>query len=101
MQRRFILKLSKKETLHDDEITKLLNDADFIFRMGKTNNSVSDKLQLLILKLLIILWAQDDDEDLVIMEEKLQLIDDVRQELTFLRAKYFKEIFNRKTGIVF
>ena len=95
------MKLSQNETLHDNEITKLLKDTDLIFRIGKKNKSVSDKLQLLILKLLIILWEQNDDEDLVIMEEKLQLIDDVRQELTFLRAKYFKEIFNRKTGIVF
>jgi hypothetical protein len=84
----------------DDEIAKLLNDTDFIFRIGKSNNSVSEKLQLLILKLLIVLWEQDDDEDIEAMEEKIQIIDDVRHELAFLRAKYFKEIFNWKMGTV-
>ena len=100
-RRRSKLKLSQNENIHDDEIAKLLNDTDFIFRIGKPNNSVSEKLQLLILKLLIVLWEQDDDEDIEAMEEKLQIIDDVRHELAFLRAKYFKEIFNWKMGTVF
>ena len=102
-QCRFYLKhkLSQNENTHDDEIAMLLKDTDIIFRIGKPNNSVSEKLQLLILKLLIILWEQDGDEDLEVMEEKLQIIDDVRHELAFLRAKYFKEIFNWKMGTVF
>ena len=100
-RRRSKLKLRQNENIHDDEIATLLNDTDFIFRIGKTNNSVSEKLQLLILKLLIVLWEQDDDEDIEAMEEKLQIIDDVRHELAFLRAKYFKEIFNWKMGTVF
>lgn len=98
---RFKLKLSQNENTHDDEIAQLLNDTDFIFRIGKSKNSVSEKLQLLILKLLIILWEQGEDEDIKAMEEKLRIIDDVRHELAFLRAKYYKVIFNRNMGVVF
>lgn len=100
-QRSSKLKLSQKVKIHEDKNSKLLNDTDILFRIGKSNNSVSEKLQLLILKLVIVLWEQDEDEDIEAMEEKLQIIDDVRHELAFLRAKYFKEIFNWKMGTVF
>jgi hypothetical protein len=101
-QPKYKSKLSQNENFHDDKINQLLKDTDFIFRIGKSNKSGSEKLQLLILKLLIILWDENgDDNDLKVMEKKLQIIDDVRHELTFLRAKYFKEIFNQKMGNVF
>ena len=44
---------------------------------------------------------EDLKHKIEVMEKKLQSIDDVRHELTFLRAKYFKEIFNLKMGKVF
>lgn len=104
-RRKFKLKLSQNNNNYDEvEISKLLNDTDFIYKIGKPNSSVSEKLQLLILKLLIILWEHDEIEkieDIEIMDEKLQIIDDVRHELSFLRAKYYKEIFTRKTRLVF
>ena len=96
------MKLSQNKNRHDDKtISVFLNDNNFIFRIGNPKSSVSEKLQLLIFKLLLVLWEQDEDEDIRAMEKKLQVIDDVRHELTFLRAKYFKEIFNRKTVSVF
>jgi len=99
---RYKMKLSQNINRKDDpEISVLLNDNDFIFRIGNPKSSVSEKLQLLIFKLLLVMWEQDEDEDIMVMEKKLQVIDDVRHELTFLRAKYFKEIFNRKTVSVF
>ena len=86
-----------------DEIEGLLRDNDFIFRIGKPKSSVYDKLQLLVLKLLILLWTHDEGEDegLESMEEKMFLIDDIRHELAFLRAKYYKRIMSTKAGLRF
>lgn len=84
-----------------EEIARLLRENDLIFRIGNPNSTVSDKLQLLILKLLIILWDTDNEEDLDKMEEKLRIIDDVRHELAFLRARYYKQIFSNKAGLKF
>ena len=86
---------------NNDELAKFLRDNDLIFRIGSPNSSVSEKLQLLILKLLIILWEKDDEDDLEKMEEKLRIIDDVRHELAFLRARYYKQIFSNKAGLKF
>ena len=83
------------------DLSNMLRDNNFILRIGKYNHTVSEKLQLLILKLLLILWEEDNNEDLTTMEEKLQIIDDIRHELAFLRAKYYKEIFNQKVGVKF
>ena len=58
-------------------------------------------MQLLILKLLILLWDQADTDDLDVMEKKLSLIDDIRHELTFLRAKLYKKTLEKKAGILF
>ena len=35
------------------------------------------------------------------IEEKLRIIDDVRHELAFLRARYYKQIFSNKAGLKF
>lgn len=86
---------------NNDELAKFLRDNDLIFRIGSPNSSVSEKLQLLTLKLLIILWEKDDEDDLEKMEEKLRIIDDVRHELAFLRARYYKQIFSNKAGLKF
>ncbi len=53
------------------------------------------------MKLIILLWEEKEEEDLEKMEEKLRLIDDIRHELSFLRAKYYKELFNKKFDIKF
>jgi hypothetical protein len=96
------MKLGQNENRqYDNKLGSFLNDTDFIYRIGKSNNTVSEKLQLLILKLLIILWEQDENEDIMTKERKLQIIDDVRHELIFLRAKYYKERLNLKMGILF
>jgi len=93
--------LSDTNTNNNEELAKFLRDNDLIFRIGSPNSSVSEKLQLLILKLLIILWEKDDEDDLEKMEEKLRIIDDVRHELAFLRARYYKQIFSNKAGLKF
>jgi len=93
--------LSDTNINNNDELAKFLRDNDLIFRIGSPNSSVSEKLQLLILKLLIILWEKDDEDDLEKMEEKLRIIDDVRHELAFLRARYYKQIFSNKAGLKF
>ena len=96
------MKLSQEENQPDNEdLTQFIKDNEIIFRIGGSKKSVHDKLQLLILKLLIILWEQSEDEDLEEMEEKLKIIDDVRHELTFLRAKYYKDIFSKRAGLSF
>jgi hypothetical protein len=98
----FKIELSHTETRSpDNTLVNLLEDANFIYRIGKRNNTVSEKLQLLILKLLIILWEHDDNEDIMAKESTLQIIDDVRHELMFLRARYYKEILNLKMGVLF
>jgi hypothetical protein len=93
--------LSDTNLNNNDELAKFLRDNDLIFRIGSPNSSVSEKLQLLTLKLLIILWEKDDEDDLEKMEEKLRIIDDVRHELAFLRARYYKQIFSNKAGLKF
>ena len=94
--------MSQSENNFDtQDLAEILRTNDFIFRIGKYTPSISDKLQLLILKLLLILWEEDKEEDLISMEKKLQLIDDIRHELAFLRAKYYKQFFNKKVGMKF
>jgi hypothetical protein len=94
--------LSQEENQPENEdLSQFIRDNEIIFRIGGPKKSVHDKLQLLILKLLIILWEQGEEEDLEEMEEKLKIIDDVRHELTFLRAKYYKDIFSKRAGLSF
>lgn len=73
---------------------------DLIFRISRPKLSRADNLQLLALKLIIMLWENEDD-NLEKMEEKLNLIDDIRHELSFLRAEYYKKIFTEKAGLNF
>ena len=79
----------------NDEFVKLLKENDIIYRIGSPKMTLSERLQLLIFKLIILLWEESDD-DMETMEEKLQLIDDIRHELSFLRARYYKEVFEKK-----
>ena len=88
--------MSIDQIIESDEFQSILRDANFILRLGTRTRTLSEKLQLLILKLLILLWEEGQEESLQIMEEKLELIDDIRHELTFLRAKYYKEVFNKR-----
>ena len=64
---------------------------------------MSERLQLLIFKLIILLWEEDEghEKNVEKMEEKLNLIDDIRHELTFLRAKYYTELFTKGAGLKF
>jgi len=74
-------------------------DDDLTFIVRKPKVSVYKKLQVLILKLLILLWDENEQEELESLEEKLELIDNIRNELSFLRAKYYKKVINAKLGI--
>ena len=94
--------MADKENKFDpDTLAEILDDSDFIFRIGKKKKSYSEKLQLLILKLLILLWEQEETEVLEVMEDELSLVDDIRHELTFLRAKLYKKILEKKVGLIF
>ena len=84
----------------NEELLDLIKEKALIFRIGSPKISLSERLQLLIFKLIILLW-DEDEEDIDKMEEKLTLIDDIRHELSFLRARYYKDIFNKKTGLKF
>ena len=84
----------------NEELLDLLKEKALIFRIGSPKRSLSERLQLLIFKLIILLW-EEDEEDIDKMEKKLTLIDDIRHELSFLRARYYKDIFNKKTGLKF
>jgi hypothetical protein len=93
--------LNDTENEHiNEELLDLIKEKAFIFRIGSPKRSLSERLQLLIFKLIILLW-DEDEEDIDKMEEKLSLIDDIRHELSFLRARYYKDIFNKKTGLKF
>ena len=98
---RLVLKLnaSNQDNI-SEELAKLLEENDFIYRIGSPNRTLSERLQLLILKLIILLWEEDEDH-IENMEEKLKLVDDIRHELTFLRARYYKQVFTKGTGIKF
>ena len=101
----FYFKLTELEysehRFYGEELESILNEFNYIFRIGGQTKSISEKLQLLIMKLIILLWEEKEEEDLEKMEEKLRLIDDIRHELSFLRAKYYKELFNKKFDIKF
>ena len=55
-----------------------------------------EKLELLFLKTLEIVMEYDENADLDVLENCLSIIDQIRGELTFLRAKIYKEIFRKK-----
>ena len=98
----YLFELAHPENQSDEEkIAQLVRENDFIFRIGAPNKSYFEKLHLLTLKLIILIWEQGDTEDLEAMEKKLDLIDDIRHELTFIRAKYYKKIFEKKVGLKF
>ena len=87
----------KENDILSSKISEILNDKDLIFRIGK-KLSFSEKLQLIVLKLLILLWEQEDTENVKVMEEELKLIDDIRHELSFMRARLYKKILEKKAG---
>ena len=93
------LKASNQDNVNE-ELAKLLEESDFIYRIGSPKKTLSERLQLLILKLIILLWEEDENDD-ENLEEKLKLVDDIRHELTFLRARYYKELFTKGSGLIF
>jgi hypothetical protein len=84
-----------------ESLTNLINEEDFIYRIGSPKHSLSERLQLLIFKLILLLWEEDENESPEKMEYKLKLVDDIRHELTFLRSKYYKKVFSNKNGLKF
>ena len=82
------------------EFAKFLKETDIIFRIGSPKMSLSERLQLLTYKLIILLWDEQED-NVEKMDEKLQLIDNIRHELSFLRAEYYKKVFNKKANLPF
>ena len=55
-----------------------------------------ERLELLLLQTLEMVMIYDDDAELDILENCLSIVDDIKGELVFLRAKIYKEIFRRK-----
>ena len=90
----------KENEIVSDKITEILGYSDLIFRIGNKKKSHFEKLQLLVLKMLLLLWEMEDTELLNDMEKELSLIDDIRHELTFIRARLYKRILEMKTGLL-
>ena len=70
-------------------------EIDIILGPPSKNNDF-ERLERLLLQTLEIVMIYDDDAELEILEEVLSVVDDVKKELAFLRAKIYKEIFRRK-----
>ena len=70
-------------------------EIDIIFRSPSNKNDF-ERLERLLLQTLEIVMIYDDDAELEILEECLSVVDNVKKELVFLRAKIYKEIFRRK-----
>lgn len=70
-------------------------EIDTILRHPSNKNDF-ERLERPLLKTLEIVMVYDDDAELEILEECLSVVDDVKIELAFLRAKIYKEIFRRK-----
>lgn len=83
------LNVESKDTQTDYE------EIDIILRHPGKNRDFK-KLERLLLQTLEIVMIYDDDAELEILEECLSIVDNVKMELAFLRAKIYKEIFRRK-----
>jgi hypothetical protein len=87
---------------NDQEINDFLETRDLIYRIqGLRGKKEFEKMELLLLKLLLIVMEYDENADLSVLERNLEIIDSVRHELSFLRARYYKKIFRQKMGLVF
>jgi len=69
-------------------------EIDIILKPQSKNNDF-ERLERLLLQTLEIVMIYDGAE-LEVLEECLSVVDDVKKELAFLRAKIYKEIFRRK-----
>jgi hypothetical protein len=87
--------------LNENKFAQLISDRDIFFIKNYSNKSTSEKLQLLALRLVILLWEEEDSEEINSMLKKLNLIDELRHELSFFRAEYYKKIFEKKSGLLF
>ena len=83
------LNIDNKDTQTDYE------EIDIILRPPSKKRDF-EKLERLLLQTLEIVMIYDDDAELEILEECLSIVDNVKVELAFLRAKIYKEIFRRK-----
>ncbi|MHA2183138.1 MAG: hypothetical protein ACXAAH_17095 [Promethearchaeota archaeon] len=87
--------------LNDGELTNFLESSELIYRIRSLRGKKEfEKLEFLLLKLLLIVMEYDENAELSILEENLEIIDNVRHELSFLRSRYYREIFRRKMGSV-
>jgi hypothetical protein len=87
--------------VNDSEIEDFLETSELIFRIRSLRGKKEfEKLELLLLKSLLIVMEYDESAELSILEENLEIIDNVRHELSFLRSRYYKEIFRRKMASV-
>lgn len=95
------MKLADRDNILDeDKFAKLISEGNISFIKNYPNISRSEKLQLLALKMIILLW-EEDSEEISSMEKKLKLIDELRHELSFFRAEYYKKIFEKESGLLF
>jgi hypothetical protein len=87
--------LDKDMNVEGSDAQEGYEEIDIILRPpGKKNDF--EKLERLLLQTLEIVMVYDDEAELEILEECLSVVDDVKKELAFLRAKIYKEIFRRK-----
>ncbi|MBN2335187.1 hypothetical protein JXL21_06465 [Candidatus Bathyarchaeota archaeon] len=84
----------RHEALSDDR------SRDFSRENALNDLNNFEKLELLLLQTLEIVMKYDENDDLAILENCLSVVDQVRGELTFLRARIYKEIFRRKFASV-
>jgi hypothetical protein len=93
--------LRPDNTVNDGELNDFHETSELIFRIQSLRGKKEfEKLELLLLKSLLIVMEYDENAELSILEENLEIIDNVRHELSFLRSRYYREIFRRKMGSV-
>jgi hypothetical protein len=93
--------LRPTNAVNGGELDDYLETSELIFRIRSLRGKKEfEKLELLLLKLLLIVMEYDENADISILEENLEIIDNVRHELSFLRSRHYKEIFRRKMGSV-
>ncbi|MFC1803140.1 hypothetical protein ACFL0D_04135 [Thermoproteota archaeon] len=94
-------KLNSSNATNNQELNDFLETSDLIFRIqGLRGKKEFEKMELLLLKLLLIVMEYDENADFSVLKRNLEIIDNVRHELSFLRARYYKKIFKLKMGSV-
>jgi hypothetical protein len=93
--------LRPDNAINEGKLDDFVETSELIFRIRSLRGKKEfEKLELLLLKSLLIVMEYDENAELSILEENLEIIDNVRHELSFLRSRYYREIFRRKMGSV-